>query len=722
MKNSFVKFTGLIALLIFAFYPAVVSASYGGAKVNKRRCSSEAAEAIRDMAFMRRIGTLSPYYQEHLSIRVRNDYIPQDIRLRKEPYRNETRAFQTARALEVSRSANRLKINCRKRLVGAKGRAWDRYIGDNFETRPRGRYFRPFIKISDDGLSGQFETSEDMQARYISRMGTIHHEVFHSWSYDHKPHRHRQYNNSMNQLARRALEHVMRNHWLDKTNTPSCFRLRRCRLHGHLLMRDRENNPYLGFDPARTGIGLLGYRYPQSRNLDSRQLSLWDAALYGHSYRTALIDGEPRQTISREWFPKPSDTILAVSQKRVSRIDEANLNEFLVRTDDSFRVIKWGGEYETPDFFVKATIPFDAPVPLLRGDTPTRVTIPADANVLAYDSKGRNHVFVQRSQRELLNVTSETTGFKLNYALAVGTPVPRINGRGTVRLDGRIRFLGQMDVNATNSPPFLIGTETQLVLIQPMQNGNLLALATYRGEAWSGPSRFDEGVADLRPPVFGNFLDGGFDELLLANDSGLSLLTYSAGQFRVAGQMRFQNAFDGYRFNEFFRVRHFGKYAFSNDKDAVIFSQAGFLRVTFFNSSGNPQVFARIGGPTDEDRLIRGQTQHNREPWIYQQQNDQPIMAADMTGNGLSEVVLARKNPANPRQILGLGVAKAVTAQGGNTLDFRDFRYTGCFDREACHEGTFGHWLLRTGDVPLGFLYDNDTGNALMLMQNRRLE
>lgn len=618
-----------------------------------------------------------------------------------------------------SRSTNFLEINCRKRLAGGNGRAYDR-IGENFETRQQSKYFREFIRIADDGLGQPYETSPETQLTYLLRMGTIHHEIYHNWSYDHKRHGHDTYRRSMNQVARHALQDSFRDNWLEKTSTPGCFRLRRCRLHGYLLLRDTQGNPYLGYDPARTGFGILGYRYPGASDLESRKLSLWDAALFGNSYSVRRLDGQDPQPTLSVWRPAPTDQVLAVANKRRSVVPRPNLNEFVVLTDEDFKVIAWGGARATPDFFVKSSVPFGAAVPLLRGDQPTGIQLSRGTQFLAYDSRGRNQIFVQRSPSEILNITSETTGFKLNYGLAVGMRVPHRNSDERTYLDGQLRFLGQMDIAANTIPAVLIGTESKLLLLQPDGNGRVAVIATYRGEAWSGPSRWDSETKERRPPIAGNFLGNDTDEMLLANDSGLSLLSYSTNGLRVAGQLRFGNAFDGFRFNEFYWVTEFGKYANLNRKEAVVFSRAGFLRVVFFNESGNPQVFARVDGTPPEPDTITGTTTHTREAWIYDQARDVPVIAADMTGDDQSEIVLVRRNPQNASQIDGLGILSTAGSPPSRTVGFRDYRYTGCFGREACHEGAFGHWLLRKDDKPVGFLYDNDTGKALMLTQNRR--
>lgn len=261
-------------------------ASDGGIRVDRQRCSEAVQESQYDLAFMKRIAATAQTYEPVLLRYVNQRYLPLDIRFRNEPYKNESRRLQYEKALEVTRSANFLEINCRKLLAGGNGRAYDQ-IDSGFESDNRKKYFRESIQIDNEELGLEYETSDHIRRIYLLRMGTVQHEIFHNWSYDHKRHGSDRYNRSMNQVARHALQDSFNSKWIKPENSRACQTLRNCRRDGYLVMKDLRNEDYLAFDPLRRGIGLLSFKNP-GNPLD--RLVLVDNAILGNElYTVAMV-------------------------------------------------------------------------------------------------------------------------------------------------------------------------------------------------------------------------------------------------------------------------------------------------------------------------------------------------------------------------------------------------------------------------------------------------
>ncbi|MEP2103384.1 MAG: VCBS repeat-containing protein [Parasphingorhabdus sp.] len=717
------------AVMLAAMPSTNALASYGGSRVDQQRCSAGQARAIRDLAFMKRIASASPSYPAKLSQYVRERYEPRDIRLRNEPYKNSTRVVQTQKALEVARSSNFLEINCRKILAGGNGRAYDR-IGGGFETDDRKKYFREEIQIDNEDLSDQFETSAAARTTYLRRMGTIHHEIYHNWSYDHKPHGNDDYNSSMNQVARHALQDSFSQKWIRPADAPdgSCSRLWRCRNQGYLLMRDSQDQNYLAFDPARRGFGLLGFNYTDGSLLLKNDLVLRDAALMGESVRFGYSAGVTPPSPVPNWQPARQDVVVATSEKNTLSSRLPSLNEFFVRTGNGYRVIKWSGRANAPNFKTRLQIPFDT-VLNTRGGVSSGWRLRRNTEFLGYDQTGRNRVFVSNSENEIVVLRPLNDEVQFALRIASGTRLPLHNDRSrSVFIDGRLRFLGQANFTGRGSQDILIGTESKLVLLRQSGTGYTVLASTVE-EAWSGPSRFDRDMQQKRPSMAGDFDGDGRDEILLFNDSGLRILKFDAADqtFRRIDQFGFGQTSGDWTFDNSYSAIKFGEYSNFNDREAVLFFGDGIMRLVFFRANGqDPSVFARFGTQVEPRTGIRGtlgrlrnrpsfagRTAHNRRFWRYIPSIDEPVLVADMTGNGFSEIVMQRNSGSG--SIAGLGILQLT---GDRSFSMRDYRYTGCFETEACHEGLFGHWLLRKNDQPIGFLNDNETGNALLLMQN----
>lgn len=401
-------------------------------------------------------------------------------------------------------------------------------------------------------------------------------------------------------------------------------------------------------------------------------------------------------------------------------------NKILLQNRSGLKYLKWGGVANKPNFSIELEIPYRTPIVQTNRAQPS-VNFSESTEVIGFNSSGTTDFYVKNGTQEISSFRPSTNQMLARFRLRTGDRIAHINNRfPSVIIDSRVEFLADGKFTLDGRQQMLVGTPTQLILLQLTAAGLRVVAAQTRPEFWSGNNRWNRDSQARHPVQVGDFNADGTMDILLTNDSGLRIISVDRrnNRFNEIGRLNYGTDIRGRAFSESQHVLFFGKYASFNNKDAILIHDDDHMRVVYLTGRDRAGVFAEILGSSrrglarilDNDQVSIGSPRHSRPSWLYDPNRDKPVFIGDFTGDGLNEIVLERRSRSDQKlQRLGILRLGASVPRG---LHLKDFNVTDCYGHEACHGGHFGHWLLRNTDSVYGTAWDNTHRRAMLMIMN----
>lgn len=668
---------------------------------HRRNCADWYKPVIADMVFAMRVTAPTFDYEEELLEELRVEgYWP----MNRDPFARAHSRVQYEKALLVSRSVNDLKVRCRDRVSGGHGRT--------LQKKDHGSYFTQRLKLDDDGGA----VFEDDPWAFRARMGTIFHEVMHTHGYRHKRHSHDQYNHSMPQITRHALQDALArtpdptpSRTLDCESPPceTVDTMREYRELGYLVFSDGLPR----FDPGRRGLGVL---HQVERAARSR-LELRDAQLHGQRYRrqSTLPFDASFESSADDVIEYAGALIPGTTGGELLVRDGAGLAAVAWRPVDpsDFKVVRralWGDSLE-PHGLSRWTVSSEDEV---VGVTDVR-TIPPVTHVPPGFPRSSPEVLLRGSTGlAFTSVLFGRTSLSVRAVLSHGDQVIRGSLAWTMSADARVLAVGDFTGDGLDDD-VLLADRSNLVILRHSGDGpedvgdiQLVALNGASVGGWShGPTATVEAVGD--------FDADGRDEWLARNDDGIAVFELNAtdGGIELVTQVDFGEALASAGSDPIpFTISAddqilAGRITSESRDDLVMFGEGG-LAAVFLSGRLRVSPFTRLL-PADSNpselqpgwlprRLHRGMALE---------------LLTDSDGDGLDELYF-RSN----RWVGVIEWTESVT-EVRLAVTEHTLKKHGC-QNESCHNSLWGNWLVRTSDALVG-AFPGDGSGSLVVVQNQ---
>lgn len=662
-------------------------------------CYSGYPPIIEDMVFAMRVAAASSDYEAELAQEFSEvGYWPHP----RDPFENAGTDVQRREALRVSRSVNPLEVRCRDVIVGGHGRA-------NSLEHAHGGYFKEVIKLDDDG-GGHYEVN---RTQFISRMGTMFHEVMHTHSYKHKRHEHDSYDHSMPQITRHALQDVVwRAQEAQGTTTPprslDCATppcpvadtMREYRDLGYLVFqKGGEPAPRVLFDPSRRGLGLMRY------DTLHRELRLEDAQLHGQRYRRdRFVD------FGDTWIGSNTDRVLAAGKL----LPGTSGGEFLLGVNDGIVAVGW--EPSAPGNFRQLRRSrWGDVLPSAAG--PDWTLSPRDIVVGITDVRSPPSSVPTPPELQKSKEIVVQGGGGIAFLSAALNPGPRLSARvtlapgaivtnGTISWrfasDGRVLAVGDFTGSGLQDN-VLVADSTGLVVIGHSTDGTsgsgpVRLQARHLGSSIGGWT-WDRATNVV---AVGDFDGDGADEWVMRSAQGIAIFGLTNTNTTNPGFVRLTQVFwNGILFGQPgdslapFRLRQDHQVragrVLNQDRDELVFTGGPELAVARLQNG-----LLRTG---DAARILR----------VSSSDTHRVDAVADLDGDGFDELVVTA--PRSSRII--------ERTAAGLQIQSQSVRFNRCADdNEACHDSLWGQWMVRQSDEVVAAIPDGN-GAELVLAINR---
>ncbi len=762
--------SGVTALFASCFLatPAALAGIIDLSITDRDNCRRD-GDNIRDIAFLMRIGVTSDRFPTILRRRIDDQYVPRDVRLRNEPYKTRSKDVQHARALEAARSINPLTVDCDRWLVGGNGRAFDQ-ISTGFETRPSLRYFDEKVTIATDTIKDPFEANGTMRQNYISRAGTLLHEIFHNWSYDHKLHGSDQYNDSMNQVVRKALQDVLDDDLVDPGTAglpEGCENLSKCRELGFILLR-RGAETTKAFDPLRRSLGLIGLRPGESR------LTQIDGALHSvpvyyrssHQYTNRayyeelvrkvpdvplrLIAGGTETLTPRfgrfSYRPSRRDRVVATSDRAGRQTDNMSpymvvrtaTRRFPVRVPGGIKILAWDGEEIYPNVRLLGGAENGVRLPG-TGGTPLDFTLQEGDEILGFLGEPTDllqALLVQRESGALFVFIHSEGAWRFALPVVQDGQVftMRARDRITVNANALVTALAIGDLTPAAGNEYVIGIDDHTVAVISV----LYTVSSARLTSTTLRATFSERLAGGNGRLLptGDFNGDGIEEFLVPTvGRGVLALQYDSQTHTIieTGVIRYRNESDVSApfggFNPTYTIRTAGRYDRAIDADGLTITRQTDRRgvdagvdayrtwVAYLGADGSfvsrAELFpAGQALETTSDQHVHGAARSGAQ--------DRPNLnffrpghSADLNGDGVDEIVMAGDSyaPLKPDGVEP-GFIVVEIGSGGSWRAV-------VAKTEHGHGALIGHRVFRRSDRIAGVIHNRLTDRDLLILDDQ---
>lgn len=661
------------------------------------RCVGAQETNMKNLAFLMRTTTTNEEYGTWLANGIMGTlglgvgpYVPRDVRLSNEPFRSSPQGFQIRMALQATRSANNVRITCRRNLAFAHGRAW----GENSHDS----YFQEQIKMDRSSLSRTFEADPEP---IILRAGTALHEILHLFGYDHFRHgREEDYRTSMNQVARHAMQqYIFARLVYPAASSGACLTFNQCRRLGHLVYRRPDGSIKPSFDPSRRGLGILSPS-PSGSSLDLR-----DAALFGNAYsRTgvALMPGPVDRVNPGIWVPENRDRFWASGDFRGA---SGTGKDFVIRTSYGWAVVRWEPSGTGPGFSTLLNVPSGRVLPGARFSW-----IPSGNDQLE---------IVKRNGGDLILAANQSGVALLNPALrdpvlAFIATGQRIAGpRGVnVNWSNDLKLLGVGNFSGEGVEEVLVGGDAGFGVLSFRASAARIYLRQWASNApgWPVGTRLLNARSDnVR---VGDFDGDGVDEWLLRRPNGLVMVKEAGGPgqgFRALAYMRNDIVQGDWRVNTADLISEAAEFDQGNGEQLLVNGASGVGVLRYYRGGMNISRIQLPGRPI---------VSTSGESAISFRTRDRIDLAGDLLtpptiGDDGLDVVIRNRD--------GFGLA-TVQRSGGRAVSIsaRSFKRVSCnSDLETCHTALWGNWRIRQSDRFNG-RFETRSGDSYLMFGNLR--